>query len=209
VGEVLPLPPLSTLGPDGAFSRQRDDGTRPVDELDGRVGWHARARYGRADAFRVQAAFTDNRGDRLLYKGQYAWATRYGQAGLEAHLGPRVTFVSEAALGDTLMGPFRTGGSRVDVRFWTVYALGSWSRGPVRLSARYDRFENEDRDGTAEPGQESGWAWTASLFWRPHRLLRLGAEYVDLRAQREAAAFSGQSPDTDARRGLLEVRLIF
>jgi hypothetical protein len=208
IGELLPLPPLSTLGPGGAFAEQRDDGTRPVDELDGRAGWHARARYARDGRVRIQAAYTDNRGDRALHRGQYAWRTRFAQAGLEANLGPELTLVAEGAVGDTGMGP-PAPNPRVDLRFRTGYALVSWSRGGFRVTGRVEAFDNEDRDGVAEPDGEDGWALTGAVFWQATRLVRLGAEYLSVRAQRPAAAFSGGDPDTDARRALLELRLAF
>jgi hypothetical protein len=200
----LPLPPLSTLGPGGAFAEQRDDGTRPVDELDGRSGWHARARYARDGRFRIQAAYTDNRGDRALHRGQYAWRTWFAQAGLEANLGPDLTLVAEGALGDTGMGP-PAPDPHVDLRFRTGYVLVSWSRGGFRVSGRVEAFDNQDR----EPNGEDGWALTGAVFWQATRLVRVGAEYLSVRAQRPAAAFSGGDPDTDARRALLELRLAF
>jgi hypothetical protein len=208
-GEVLPLPPLTTLEPGEAFGEQRDDGTRPVDELDSRLGYMARARWSRPEAFRIQAAFTHNRGDRRLHRGQYSWDTRFAQAGLELPLGKDFTLVAEGVLGDTGMGPAVAGGPRVDVRFKVGYALLSWRRGAWRVTARFDGFDNEDRDSTAEPGQESGWAATAALFWQPRPLVRLGAELLTVRADRPAAAFSGADPDTDTRRVLLELRLLF
>jgi hypothetical protein len=208
LAELLPLPPLSTLEPGGSFAAQRDDGTRPVDELDGRVGWQARARYAREGRFRLQGAFTDNRGDRALHRGQYAWRTWFAQAGLEANLGTDVTLVAEGALGETGMG-LPAPNPRVDLRFRTGYALLSWSRGPVRVSGRVEAFDNQDRDGVAEPNGEDGWALTGAVLWQATRLLRVGAEYVTVRSQRPAAAFSGADPNTDARRATLELRLAF
>jgi hypothetical protein len=209
LGEVLPLPPLSSLEDGQAFARQRDDGTRPIDELDGRLGYAARARFSRVDVFRIQAAFTDNRGDRRLHEGQYSWATRFAQAGFEAKLGPRLVLVTEGALGDTGMGPAVPGGPLVQVRFRTGYALLSWRGGAWRLSARVDGFRNDDRDGTAEPDGESGWAWTAAVLFTPWSALRLGLEYVAVNGDRPAAAWSGADADTRARRALVEARLVF
>jgi hypothetical protein len=209
VGETLPLPPLVTLGPGGAFADQRDDGTRPVDELDDRVGWHARARFARESAFRLQAAYTDNRGDRALHRGQYAWRTRVAQAGLEANLGASVVIVAEAAAGDTGMGPAVVDGPHVDLRFRVGYVLVSWRTGRFRLSGRVDAFDGDDRDGTAEPNGERGWSATGAVFYQPARILRLGAEYVAVRADRDAAAFSGAARSTDADRATVELRLVF
>jgi hypothetical protein len=206
-GEVLPLPPLPTLEPGGRFERQRDDGTRPVDELDGRLGWHVRARWTRPGRARLQASWTDNRGDRGLYRGQYAWATRYAQAGAELDAGP-FRLVAEGIVGDTGMGP---AGQGVDVRFRAAYALVSWAgaEGRLRLSARYDWFRNDDRDGLPEPNDEYGDAGTLALFYAPRPWVRLGLEYFDLRSDRPAAEYSGADESTNARRAQAEVRLTF
>ena len=207
-GERLPLPPLRSFEPGEAFADQSGR-TQPIDDLDHRTGWHARARWTRPGAVLLQGAYMHNGGDRELYDGQYSWDTRFGQAGLEAHLGSALVLVAEGALGTTAMGPKVAGGPRVDVRFKTGYVLASWSRGPWRVSFRVDGFSNEDRDGTAEPDDESGWAWTAAAFWKPKKALRLGVEYVAVNALRPAAAYSGADPDTRARRAQLEVRLVF
>jgi hypothetical protein len=207
VGEVLPLPPLPALEPGAAFGRQRDDGTRPIEELDGRAGWHARARWTRPGRIRLQAAWTDNRGDRGLHRGQYAWATRWGTAGAQLDLW-RFRFVGEGVVGDTGMGPHDAG---VDVRFRAVYALATLADGPgrVRVSARYDAFRNTDRDGRNEPDGESGHAFTVAALVSPRRWLRLGVEYVALRSDRPAAAFSGGDLRNDARRAQAELRVVF
>jgi hypothetical protein len=209
LSEVLPLPPLASLAPSGAFGDQRDDGTRPIDELDRHLGWQARLRLARPGVLLVQGAYTDNGGDREIYRGQYSWHTRFAQAGLELHLGRELTVVAEGAAGDTGMGPGMPGGAHVDVRFRVGYALASWAWKSVRLSGRIDGFRNEDLDGTAEPDDETGWSLTAAAFWQPRKFVRLGLEYVDVRASRPAARFSGADPDTNARRGQAEIRLQF
>jgi hypothetical protein len=207
LGELLPLPPLASLAPGSAFGDQRD-GTRPLEELDGRPGWQVRGLWSSPWGAGVRGAYLDNRGDRALHRGQYSWATRFATAGLELPLGP-LRLLAEGATGDTGMGPAVPDGPLVDIRFRTGYVLLSWARGAWRAALRVDGFENEDRDATAEPGQESGWAWTLATFWQPSARLRLAAEYLELRAQRPAAAYSGADPDTDARRAQLELRLRF
>lgn len=208
LGESLPLPPLSSFRGGDAFAEQRG-GTRPVDELDGRLGWQARGRWSHAGGTDLRVAYLDNRGDRELHAGQYSWATSFVTAGAQVPFGVSWRLLAEAAVGDTGMGPAIPGGPRVDVRFRAGYLLISWARARWRASARVDAFENDDRDSTAEPNQESGWAWTAAVFWEPVTGVRLGAEYLDLRSRRPAAAFSGADPDTDAWRALLELRVRF
>jgi hypothetical protein len=109
------------------------------------------------------------------------------------------------------MGPGVPGGPFVEVRFGVGYALATWAEGGgrVRLTGRYDRFRNEDRDRTAEPGDESGWAVTVAGLFAPRPWLRLGIEYVELRADRPAAVLAGAPVDTDARRAQAELRLRF
>jgi hypothetical protein len=207
-GETLPLPPLPTLAAAGPFAEQRDDGTRPIDELDGRVGWHVRGRWSRDGLGLVQAAWTDNRGDRGLHRGQYAWATRFASVGAEAQLG-RFRLVTEGLFGDSGMGV--PAGPRVDVDVRAGYVLLTWAgaRERIRVTARYDRFHNEDRDGQAEPNGESGRTITLAALYSPRPWLRAGLELLDLRSDRPAAAFSGTPADAGARRAQAELRLRF
>jgi hypothetical protein len=207
VGETVPLPALRSLLPRGGFADQRDDGTRPIDELDGRPGYQVRGRWDRRDVASVSLAWFDNRGDEALHAAQYAWRTRFGQVGFDWHPTPWLDIASEAIWGRSRMGP--RAATRVDLDFAAGYALASFTPGPLRLTARYDRFRNTDRDGTAEDNGESGHALTGALFYAPRAWLRIGAEWVELRADRKAAAASGFSADTNARRLQGELRLRF
>ena len=208
VGESLPLPRLPTLEPGGAFGEQRPFETQPIDEIDDRVGWQARGRWSKSGVGLLQAAWTDTRGDRALHDGQYAWATRFASLGAEAQLG-RFRLVAEALDGETGMGVAT--GPHVDLRIRAAYALLTWATQgeALRLTARYDRFRNDDRDHVAEPNQESGWAWTVAAFCAPRSWLRIGFEYLELRGDREAAAFAGTELDAGARRAQAELRLRF
>lgn len=206
-GEVFPLSPLRSLGPSGGFASQRDDGTRPIEELDGRVGWNARARWERRGRVLIQASYLDNLGDRALHGGQYSWRTRFAQAGVELRLVQGLDLIAEAADGKTGMGARDE--PHVDVDFRAGYALLTWASSTLRLSARYDRFRNRDKDGTTEPNDEDGHAFTFAAFFSPWRSARLGVEWLELKAQRKAAAASGFDPDTNGRRGTLELRLSF
>ncbi|HKO55167.1 MAG TPA: hypothetical protein VJ276_04770, partial [Thermoanaerobaculia bacterium] len=72
-GDVHPLPPLHP-----AFAEQRADGTTAFGrDLDGRLGFAGRARVATPDRWSLQFAHVDNRGDRLLRRGEYAWQTRF------------------------------------------------------------------------------------------------------------------------------------
>jgi hypothetical protein len=208
VSETLPLPPLPTLAPGAAFGEQQAEGTQPIDELDDRLGWHVRGRWSHSGVGLVQLAWTDTRGDRALHDGQYAWATRFASAGAEARFG-RVRLVAEALWGETGMGV--RSGPHVDLGIRAGYALVTWSSAgdSLRLTARYDAFENEDRDGVAEPNQESGSAVTLAALYTPRPWVRLGLEYLELRGDRPAAEFAGTPADAGARRAQAELRLRF
>jgi hypothetical protein len=208
VSETLPLPPLPTLAPGAAFGEQQAEGTQPVDELDDRLGWHVRGRWSRSGVGLVQLAWTDTRGDRGLHDGQYAWATRFASAGAEARFG-RVRLVAEALWGESGMGA--RSGPHVDIGIRAGYALLTWSSAgdSLRLTARYEAFENEDRDGVAEPNQESGWAVTLAALAAPRPWMRIGLEYLELRGDRPAAGFAGTPVDAGARRAQAELRVRF
>lgn len=207
VREVFPLPPLRSFGQGGGFASQRKDGTRPIEELDGRVGWNARARWERRGRALIQASYLDNLGDRELHRDQYSWRMRFAQAGLELRLAKGLDLIAEAADGKTGMGA--RDGPHVDVAFRSGYALLTWGNSKLRLSARYDRFRNLDKDGTTEPNDDDGHAFTFAAFFSPWRSVRIGGEYLELSAQRPAAAASGFDPDTNGRRGTLELRFSF
>jgi len=206
VGETLPLPPLPTLAPGAAFGEQQRAGTQPIDELDDRLAWHVRGRWSRAGTGLVQAAWTDTRGDRGLHDGQYAWATRFASVAAEAQAG-RFRLIAEGLAGETGMG--LPTGAHVDLGIRAAYALVTWEGDGLRVTARYDYFRNEDRDGVAEPNQESGWAVTLAALYAPRPWLRLALEYLDLRNDRPAAAFAGTALDAGARRAQAELRLRF
>lgn len=150
LGEVLPLPALDSLSDDGAFGHQRDDGTKPFGpDLDGRTGYAWRARYGDPHRFRVLATVSDNRGDRGLHRGEYAWRTRYALLG-EWQPGEHWTLAGEWIDGDSGMG-LRTG-PHVDPDFSAAYLLASWApaddwRWSARIEALRDHRSRWRRRG--------------------------------------------------------------
>jgi hypothetical protein len=208
-GETLPLPPLHSLARGGAFTEQRDAGTRPLGrDLDGRPGWAAWARWEAPERALLQATHLDNRGDRGLYDGEYAWETAMDQLGAELHLPAAFVLAAEGVRGETGMG--RAGAfAQLDFAAW--YLLASWHPRRVRLTLRYDRFETTDRDrlATTEDNDEDGRAWTAAFLWDTTDSLRLAVELLDLAADRPAAAQAGGDPDTAARSLQVEVRWYF
>ncbi|MEM7586586.1 MAG: hypothetical protein AAF560_24570 [Acidobacteriota bacterium] len=207
--EVLPLPPLNSLQPGAGFAEQRDDGTRPFgEELDDRAGWAGYLRWQLLERGVVQLTRMDNRGDRKLHQGEYAWRTEFNLLSAELRLSDSFILLGEALRGSTGMGDPRFFNVQVDIE--SAYLLASWHRGPFRTTLRYDTFETEDRDGSGvDNNNEDGEAWTLALFWEPRSDLRLGIEALSLDAERPAAFESGFDPDTNATQLALELRYYF
>jgi hypothetical protein len=196
LGETLPLPELPSFAPGQPFAGQDSSGTRPVGaDLDGRAGWAGWLRW-RAEgaslplAGLLQLTHFDNRGDRDLHDGEYAWDTRFDLLAAELRVGDGWTLAGEHLTGRTAMG---LPTARADVALRASYALLSWERTPLRATVRWDRFSTRDRDrfAAAERNDEDGRAWTAALLWQLRERLFVGLEMVDLAAQRAPADGSG------------------
>lgn len=208
-GEKLPLPPLPSLQRDDQFGLQRDDGSQSYGEdLDGRAGHFFALRYELPERLVLQVDLWDNRGDRRLHQGEYAWATSFRHAAAEWRATPRLIVIGEWMDGKTGMGLLTT--PHVDVDFEVAYLLASWQQGPFRLSLRRDEFELIDRDNTTEPNGEVGNANTAALFYdSPSKAWRLGLEWLDIEGDRPAALASGANPEVGGQSLRFEVRYYF
>lgn len=175
--EVLPLPPLASL--QTFFAKQRDDGTKPFGaDLDGRTGYAARARWSLPERASVQLTHVDNNGDRLLHRGEYAWNTSYDQVGVELGDPERLVVAVEYMDGRTGMG-LKTNPAWVDADFSAGYVLVSEKHGRNRFTARFDRFDTDEKDfSPAEVNEQSGRAWTFAWLVDVTPSLRGGAEWL-------------------------------
>lgn len=207
LGEILALPALPTLASD--FSGQRDDGSKPFGpDLDGRVGYAVRARLGLRDHWRVLAALVDNRGDRALYRGEYAWATRFAQFGAEWWPAEGWTIAAEHLVGQTGMG--LPSGPRVDADIEASYVLADWQwHAAWRSAVRVERFRIDDRDGVSENNGDRGDGITVSVFWQPHEDWRLGLEWQEIDSDHAASELLGIDRDTAGRAVRAELRWYF
>jgi hypothetical protein len=209
-GEVLPLPDLPELADGGAFGEQRDDGTRAFGaDLDGRAGWAGWLRWRRPERFTFQWTRYDNRGDRRIHDGEYAWRTRFDLVGAEFHH-RSLSLVSEWMWGSTGMG--NRSGSHVDLDFSAYSVLASWAWEYFRFSARWDEFDSRDRDGSLpfDPNDDDGNALTLALLWEPYpRPLRIGLEWTDVEGTRPAAELAGFPIETGGESWKLELRWYF
>lgn len=204
--EVLPLPPLRSLR--DVFVRQSREGTKPFGpDLDGRTGYAARVRYAIPERFSIQLTRVDNRGDRRLHRGEYAWRTPFYVAGADAHAG-NATFASEWMEGKTGMGdPSR---ASIDLKFYAAYLLGSYKLAKETLSARYEVFATlSQRPVEGDIYNEHGRAWTFTWLHEVARQIRAGLEFTQVAGTHDEAEDAGFSPVIDGRSVMVEVRMSF
>ncbi len=199
--EVVPLPPITSLGT--VFVDQRDDGSKPFGpDLDGRIGFSGRARVTWPERAMLQYALVDNRGDRLLYRGEYAWQTRFHL--LSGEIGRRDATIAaiEYMSGKTGMGPPNSNGF-VNADFYSAYLLLSHKSGRNRFTFRYDSFNTEERDfSPAERNDEHGRAWTLAWLVDLTAHIRGGFEFTQLTGTRPAVF----DPSIDGRSVAVEIR---
>jgi len=209
LGEVLALPALPSLADSGAFGHQRDDGTRPFGpDLDGRPGYALRTRFGDPRRFRLLASGFDNRGDRALHRGEYAWRTRFALIGGEWSPDEHWSLAGEWMRGDSGMG--FAPGPRVDIDFDAAYVLASYASDDLwRYSARVESFTIRDRDGVAENNDDRGHAVSVSLLRNVGANWRLGMEWLHGNSRHAAAALLGSTEDTGGDFWRFEARRMF
>ncbi len=194
--EVLPLPPLDTL--QTFFADQRDDGTKPFgDDLDGNTGLAARVRYSLPQRANVQYAYVDNRGDRRLHRGEYAWATDFHLISAEAGNADGFIAAAEYMTGSTGMG-FEPAFVQAD--FYATYLLVSQKLGRNRWTARYELFGTQEQDfSLAERNDESGRAWTLAWLFDVTGALRAGVELTQITGHRADVSMNARAVTVEAR----------
>ena len=214
ISEDLPLPPIRELDVGGMFADQRDAGTRPIGrDLDNDIGWLAHAALLSGTYGRIQASSYDNRGDRGLHGGQYAWRTRYESVGFNLQsLIPDVVIAAEYMSGDTGMGP--QSGPHVQLDFENWYVLLARHFADALLSVRYENFSTRDRDKSiapinAGPNDETGAALTMAIRYQRTERLQLAAEWIHLQIDREQELVDGAESGRDGRQFQLQARYSF
>ena len=159
--------------------------TSVFDERDHRPAVYARAVLAdRQETVVLQAGYFDNLTEQDQTGG---WATRFGTIGALAHPLPRVTILAQYLEGAT-----STRVNDFDSAFRAVYALLSLDYRRHRLTARYDFFRIDDRDGppiTREHGDALTFAYLVEIGLRH----RLGIEYMRVTSHRPATGFDDPS----------------
>jgi hypothetical protein len=162
-GQTLPLPPVTPV-----FFEQAPR-TRPVAEVDGRIGGYAKAEVALSDALRVSAMAYSNGGDLVsLRNGQYAWDTRFATIGANLRTSGNTTVMAQMMAGNTRMGLDGNRQAVTDVSFFSGYLLVSKPLSAGLLSGRIDAFAMKDHsfldlEDNAEQGAALTGAWAKAL----------------------------------------------
>ena len=186
------LPPLSKFA-----ALFQPDETYPFLELDRRAGYYGRLEWRPPAPVALNVFFYDNAGSRTAVDSehQWAWETRFFNAGLRWQVSDDVTVLAQAMNGETIMGYAMPGGRWFDMGFQSAYVLIQRKAGEDTVSGRIEGFRTKDRTFRAlDDNQENGWAATAS--WRhrlaPHADLIVEAQHVD--SKRNARLLAGEDP---------------
>jgi hypothetical protein len=173
------LPPLSAfLAP-----RQRDATTSSI-EIDNKVGVYGGLTWRLTPAATLNLFTYNNEGNKVGVTPlvEWAWATRFTEAGAKIRLSPKTLFRAQALRGETEFGFQSAQGIWVDTVFSSEYASLTRDLGKSEVTGRVDLFGVTDRSTrTLDNNDEHGWSATAA--WRrdlnAHANVVLEALYVD------------------------------
>ena len=204
--QTLALPPTPDL-----FAGLQAPRTRPVAEIDDRLGVYGRAEASVSPALKVGALVYANGGDRVsVVDGQYAWRTRF--VTLDAHWQPNAdtVLIAQAMAGETEMGVTPEGLIMAHVDYHAVYLLASRLFPAGSLSARVEAFSVDDRSFVAEDdNNERGGAFTASWAMPVSAGTEFVAESVSVWSDRPSRAQLGEDPSRLNQSARLALRTRF
>ena len=179
LGGTFKLPPLSPF----LTHRQRHATTSTL-EIDNRVGYYASLTWRPSAGTTVHVLTYDNTGDKVGVTPlvEWAWATRFTEAGASVRMTPKTLFRAQAMRGETLMGFPTATGIWVDVLYSSAYASLTHDLDKSSITGRLDWFGTTDRTTRIiDNNDEHGWSATAA--WRrdlPYNAnLVLEAVYID------------------------------
>lgn len=201
-----------------AFPEQAWD-TKPVYEVDNRLGYYLRARWQPPKGPVVDALYYSNRADpQQVENGQYGWDTRFLSLSLEGDIGRDWHYILQGMEGATQMGwPLKREPDRraVDAHFRSAYALLSvrlpGERGEGwRVSGRVDLFEVIDRSWiNIDNNNQSGHAVTLAAARRINDWAELWVEGLHSRQSRPAREASGLARVEYANQLQVSLRAVF
>ncbi len=214
--DILPLPPLPQIDPDGRFWRQ-DPFFIPFQENDDELGFYAGAEWKYRNRFLLRVMTYDNKADPAsVVNRQYAWYTEFNSLGLQASLPSEVGLIAQWMHGETVMGPdlgqFRgpefDGVHPVDNEYGSYFLLLTRAFDRHRVSLRYDDFEITESDPTPlDENAEDGHAWTLAYRYEFSDGFGVAAEWLQVDTERPAWAYNGLAVSRTERQLQLSVQL--
>jgi hypothetical protein len=208
--DVLPLPPLPQIQPDGFFRRQ-DPFFIPFQENDGNIGWYASGEWRYRNRFLLRAMRYDNRADpRDIHRRQYGWYTEFDHIGMQATLPGDIGLISQWMKGETVMGPVIRGAHVVDNAFYSNFVLLTRAFERHRLSARYDHFEITEKDRVPlDENAERGHSWTFAWIYEASDIANIAVEWLEIQTTRPAWAYNALETSQTERQVQLSLQLRF
>jgi hypothetical protein len=178
-------------------------------EIDDRVGYYVGAAWRHAEWLELRALHYDNRGDPAAVRDQiYAWATRFDVLGLRLESGDHWTLLAQVLEGATVIGGSGAPFPKNDWDLRAGFVLASYTWGANRISARYDRFETEQRHGFGMPeyDDQDGHATTLAYLRDFGDHWSVGAEWLQIHSTFEAREELGLAPTVTETQAQLVVR---
>jgi hypothetical protein len=202
---TLPLPGLNEMIRDAQAPV-----TRPLIELDERLGYYAKLSWQVSPALLIEAFHYNNRGDpeAVTETLQWGWETRFWHVGTRLDLTENTRLLAQAMTGTTEMGPEDEFDRYwVETRFRAAYLRLSHDRGPLTFSARADLFDTSESGAwmEAEDEREEGWALAGDIAWRVSDKSRLLVEGLHISSERGARRRDGL--DARQRQTVLQAAL--
>ena len=172
--------------------------TRPMIDLDHRIGWYAKAAWAPPGPFQVQYFHYDNRADPQAFDAglQWGWRTRFDHLGATLDLDGRTRLTAQAIDGTTVMGYPGAGHVRwIDMRYRSAFLLATRQLAKGSVSGRIEAFATRNHGSVVlSDDDETGWAATAAMRWPLMRHATLLGEALHIRSRRDAFAREGQDP---------------
>ena len=185
--------------------------TRPMIDLDHRVGWYAKAVWAPPGPFQVQYFHYDNRGDPQAFDAgmQWGWRTRFDHVGATLDLGTRTRLTAQAIDGTTMMGYPGAGKVRwIDMRYRSAFLLATRQSARGSISGRIEAFSTRNHgSAVVSEDDETGWAATAAMRWPVMRHATVLGEALHIHSRSDAFVREGESPRQDQNILRLTLRL--
>jgi hypothetical protein len=190
---VYPLPPLSPF-----LKVRQAPVTQPVMELDKRAGYYLRLDWRPPAPVAFNAVYLDNLGDKVaVHELQWSWKTRFLNLGANWAVDDNTEVLSQAMIGETLMGYPMPAGIWVDLDYSSAFLLATRHFGSHAVTGRVEYFRTHDRAPQYGDNGENGWALTGAWRATLSAHAELVFEALHVASDRPTRLLAGLSPMQD------------